>query len=68
MPLADQEMDGPYSQWTNLNNGDHQRVLHRQGLFKVDPLAGSRFVSERLNPSGYPGNGGLDEVIRRHIQ
>jgi hypothetical protein len=26
------------------------------------PLAGSRFVSERLNPSGFPGNGSLDDV------
>ena len=32
----------------------------------VDPLAGSRFVSERLNPSGCPGNGSLDEDIRRY--
>jgi len=39
-----------------------------QGLFKVDPLAGSRFEWERLNPTGFPGNGSLDEVIRRHIQ
>ena len=46
--------------------GGKKERVRKQGL-KVDPLAGSRFVSERLNPSGFPGNGSLDEDIRRYF-
>jgi len=48
---------------THLDYQDGRKEpAHWQNLFKVDPLAGSRFVSERLNPSAFAGNGGLDKV------
>ncbi len=31
------------------------------------PLAGERFAWERSNPTGFPGKGGLDEVLRRYF-
>ena len=34
---------------------------------RITPHAGSRFVSERLNPSGFPANVGLDEVMERFV-
>jgi len=39
-----------------------KKTARRLDLLKDKSLAGSRFMSERLNPSGCPGNVRLDEV------
>jgi len=37
------------------------------GEERTFPLAGKRFEWERSNPTGFPGKGGLDEVLRRYF-
>ena len=62
---GDVQMSEHISQQSHACAGDERKCTGTS--VRVSPLAGCRFMSERQNPSGFPGNVGLDDVSERFV-